>query len=315
VDSAEWLQRIAKLRTHRKGERRSPHKPLLMLLVLAKAENQGQNSFPFDEVQEPLTKLLRQFGPCSQTYHPEFPFWHLKSDGFWVVRDESSFQLKSGASPTKSALLRQQAHACVVQDFWELLLHQEVFRDQMVRQLLFDFWPESLHAAIRDAVGLQSALAVEMEYRIARIRKRDVAFRENVLRAYAHRCAICGFDGRIGGSLFGVEAAHVRWHAYEGLDTLSNGIALCAQHHIALDCGVITLSDGLCLRVSSDLTGGSKLEQLFYCYEGKAISRPQPGFDGITLDNIKWHRKEVFKSPERRLYMLETEISCAAEGE
>ncbi len=46
-------------------------------------------------------------------------------------------------------------------------------------------------------------------------------------RAYAYRCAMCGFDGRLGRNPVAIEGAHVRWHSQDGPDDLANAIALC----------------------------------------------------------------------------------------
>ncbi len=44
-------------------------------------------------------------------------------------------------------------------------------------------------------------------------------------RAYAYRCAMCGFDGRLGRNPVAIEGAHVRWHSQDGPDDLANAIA------------------------------------------------------------------------------------------
>ena len=43
-----------------------------------------------------------------------------------------------------------------------------------------------------------------------RLRPRRRGFAEEVLRAYAYQCAMCGFDGALGRYPVGIEAAHVR---------------------------------------------------------------------------------------------------------
>jgi len=48
-----------------------------------------------------------------------------------------------------------------------------------------------------------------------------------VLRAYEYRCAVCGFDVRLGSVSIALDAAHIRWHQAGGPETESNGLALC----------------------------------------------------------------------------------------
>ena len=62
---------------------------------------------------------------------------------------------------------------------------------------------------------------------------RDPGFRSRVLRAYHHKCAVCGID------LDFVIAAHVVSVGQGGSDETKNGIALCPNHHEAFDMGFI----------------------------------------------------------------------------
>ena len=63
---------------------------------------------------------------------------------------------------------------------------------------------------------------------------RSPRFRQAVLGAYAHRCAMCGIQLDL------VDAAHIVPHAHpQGLDIVSNGLALCALHHRSFDTGLL----------------------------------------------------------------------------
>ncbi len=63
---------------------------------------------------------------------------------------------------------------------------------------------------------------------------RSPRFRQEVLTAYSHRCAMCEIQLDL------VDAAHIVPHAHpEGFDTVSNGLALCALHHRSFDAGLL----------------------------------------------------------------------------
>ena len=62
----------------------------------------------------------------------------------------------------------------------------------------------------------------------------------------------------------GLEAAHIKWHAYYGPDEVSNGLALCTLHHKASDLGGISLLDDLRLVVSDDLHGQNRAVNLWF---------------------------------------------------
>jgi putative restriction endonuclease len=65
---------------------------------------------------------------------------------------------------------------------------------------------------------------------------RDSAFRDRVLAAYDHQCAVCGIQLDL------IEAAHIIPVDVAGsTDYTDNGIALCALHHKAYDAGIIRI--------------------------------------------------------------------------
>lgn len=84
MDSSKNLQRaIASITIWRKGEQRAPHKPLLLLYVLACYQHGHSRLFDYgSEIRENLHSLLERFGPQRAQYRPDMPFWRLQGDGF-----------------------------------------------------------------------------------------------------------------------------------------------------------------------------------------------------------------------------------------
>jgi hypothetical protein len=66
--------------------------------------------------------------------------------------------------------------------------------------------------------------------------KRNPKFTEAVLQAYRRRCAICGIQLEI------VQAAHIVAVKDGGTDDITNGIALCPNHHVAFDNDLIVIN-------------------------------------------------------------------------
>jgi len=91
----------------------------------------------------------------------------------------------------------------------ELTSHRDVALD-IARRLLEDNSPESMHDDILQAVG------TDLTSPAAANRTRDSSFRHRLLRAYQYRCAVCGFDLRLGNVAVGLEAAHIKWHQAGG---------------------------------------------------------------------------------------------------
>jgi putative restriction endonuclease len=311
-----WRQALSRLNTWKRGNQRAVHKPLLTLMLIAKAASNDSRRIHFVTIAEELTKLLKEFGPRRLIYHPEFPFWYLQTDGFWEVENRSNLALKkSGQAPTKQTMLAQDAVGAVPQRLWEALQHSAVLRAELTQQLLDEFWPPTMHDAIRQAIGLPGVVTHTVGAVLRGIR--TPRFREEVLRAYERRCAICGYDGRLGDTPLGLEAAHIKWYAWHGPDQVDNGIALCAFHHIALDAGALGLSDDLHILVSCDVNGQTMLDEFIHHFAGQRLRLPQPSYPPPAPAYITWHRKEVFRAPARtgREAHLPEVLHRAAEGQ
>lgn len=88
ASSKSLQQAIANIKIWHKGEQRAPHKPLLLLYVLAGYLNGHPRLFDYgSEIYEPLHSLLERFGPQRSQYRPDMPFWRLQGDGFWQLRN------------------------------------------------------------------------------------------------------------------------------------------------------------------------------------------------------------------------------------
>jgi putative restriction endonuclease len=295
----ELVGRIGTWKDEKRGQV-APHKPLLVLLILARAQRGEGNVVRFADVDGPLKQLLREFGPERKSYHPEYPFWYLKNDGFWHVHQQAFFERpdqsrKGKTQPTRSVLLSNDARAEVPELFWKQLQKDPSLLARLARRLLEDFWPEDWHEEILGAVGLELGDETETVQR----RRRDPGFRLKVLQAYERKCAVCGFDARLGDALFGLEAAHIRWHQYHGPDVVPNGLALCSLHHKAFDRGAMGLDDNLVILISRDVSGHDTVRRVLTDYAGKDLRRPIGEADLPEGSHLHWHRKNVFRGGAR----------------
>ena len=88
-----------------------------------------------------------------------------------------------------------------------------------------------------DDTDVRVAVAEPRRYAVVAARRalREIGFRNRVLGAYGHRCAMCGIQLRL------LDAAHILPAAHpESTDGTDNGIALCALHHRAYDRTLVT---------------------------------------------------------------------------
>lgn len=305
----EFLRRLDNLRVHRKGGERAPHKPLLLLFALGRvARGEASRLHDFGrEIEKPLSGLLKRFGPPRKTHHPEHPFRRLLTDGLWEIPGFETLpqEAKTSWDDLRAKYLREHG---VVGGFPEslqsLLLADPELVERAANRLLTDHFPESLHQAIRNEVGLHEAMSHEDTiFDAARRRPRDPHFREAVLTAYERRCAVCNYDIRLSDDLFGLNAAHIRWPSHGGPDTIPNGLALCAFHHSALDGGAIGLEReadaGFVLLVSRNLSGQSEDFRRLVDARGRPLRPPQEREFLPSAEFVAWHRKEVFRGEPR----------------
>ena len=250
---------------------------------------------PWSAAEPALADLIAEFGPSSKTSRAQsaaYPFTRLRADGVWVLdhdvqmdlvgplaglnvvgRFETSVESALRADP---ALVRTAARALVLSNFPDTVA------------------PDVLDAAGLDPASVLSAVDLLPDGRDADGRRRDPAWRTAVLQAWDRQCAFCGYDGQLGAASAGIDAAHVRWFAFDGPDALDNGLALCVLHHKLFDLGVLGLDPALQIRVSAAFTARTTAGQAVYELHGRPLA-PRPGTLVPAAEHISWHSREVFK--------------------
>ena len=59
----------------------APHKPLLILLALARVQRGEPRLVEFEVIDGLMEQLLTEFGPSGAAKSRHYPFWHLSTDG------------------------------------------------------------------------------------------------------------------------------------------------------------------------------------------------------------------------------------------
>ena len=176
----------------------SPHKPLLLLLALARAQQGAQRLTRLEDIDPQLQQLLREFGPTNAAKSRHYPFWHLQTDGkgqLWeVVGPASLLQRNPGATPNLSELKQDSVFAGFSESVDKSLKQEPALIPELGHLLLQSYFPETMHADIAEAVGLDLTVTnhrvedASESYESVIRKKRTRAFRDMVLRAYAYLC-------------------------------------------------------------------------------------------------------------------------------
>ncbi|SCL20333.1 putative restriction endonuclease [Micromonospora rhizosphaerae] len=287
----EVLERLTSLRLHQQTGRRAPHKPLLVLLALGQITRGGSSELPWSQAQERLSDLIAEFGPASKTGRAQsaaYPFTRLRSDGVWILSRNVPMDLVGPlASHNVVGRLDAATESALRRD-------PELVR-RVARALVEQHFPPTIAPDVLTAAGLDPDDILQAPgVTPIPARRRDAAWRAAVLQAWDRQCAFCGYDGQLGHATVGVEAAHVRWWAFDGPDSPDNGLALCVLHHKLFDFGALGLDDDLRITVSAAFTARTVTGRTVYDLHGRPL-RPRPGTPVPAGHHVAWHRREVFK--------------------
>ncbi|WP_250452763.1 phosphorothioated DNA-binding restriction endonuclease [Caballeronia sp. ATUFL_M2_KS44] len=292
------LQRFDALKVWQRGDERAPHKPLLALLALG-LYRRGIHAVPFVQYESKLNELLREFGPSRRTLYPEMPFLRLQSDDVWQVQTgDATNRIASNADLGKTQLRRIDAIGRFSDDVQRVFDTHPQAIGAVARMLLNAHFADSMHEDILAAVGLSLDEAFDEAPERGKTR-RDPEFRDNVLRAYQYRCALCNWDMRICNRTIGLEAAHIKWFQYRGPDVVENGIALCCLHHKLFDMGAFTLADDRRVLVSEDAHGTEQFEHILLRHHGGQLNAPVRLEHHPSHSFVSWHRAQVFRGRAR----------------
>jgi putative restriction endonuclease len=295
-DLIQALTRIERLRTHRSdGLGRALKKPLLLLLLIARfqAERVPTNVFRFSDLEQELAAIIREFGgrEAPSGPKPEQPFFHFE---LWQRLDTPLWVREGKRQTAPISALRDPAAQAVLDPTLFSLLQAERTRALLAQAVLDRYWPETVHGDIRERLALPASVAAWGRLTPQTRPGRERAFTEMVLHNYHHRCAMCGFQARLGDRHFGLDAAHLRWFTCEGPDELGNGLALCKLHHWSLDRGVTSLASDHTILLSPHFVAlDSCSRDLFQELQGRPIAEPR-----VRLDpqHIEWHASNVFRA-------------------
>ena len=125
---------------------------------------------------------------------------------------------------------------------------------------------------------------------------RDIRFRLQIVPLYGYSCLLCGVKVLLPSGVTLVEAAHIHQFSKSRNDDVSNGMALCRNHHWSFDQGLWTLSSNYEVLVSLDhFTEAAPNELPLSVYNSRLVDLSR-----LTLEHqpsqkhLDWHRNQKF---------------------
>lgn len=318
---AEALKTYLYALTHlKRGSTRygiAPHKPVLVLTLMELVEKGIVLDNRFEADADLVGLFLENWQLLVSTPHQaDFtqPFYYLQSD---KVGGEPFWHLQAKPGCTINAHIKSVNTLAAVLDYGELrvelfaLIQDLVSRTILQTALLDTYFPErkayylaTKHSGEGYLHDLESYILQEPEAKYKTIRidteeevfVRSGLFKRHIIQLYQSTCAFTGMRlvSRHGHSF--VDACHVVPFSVSHDDRIGNGIALCPNMHRAFDRGLLSVDEEYRIIVSPHFMEDEEHDYSLSKLQGREIIKPEVKDYNPKIENLYWHRTNVFKS-------------------
>ena len=281
-----------------------PHKPLMLLAVLdliADGRATPQRVPWCIELRERFQLYFDAVRKRDDKNSPENPFLYLRSDGFWLpLRSVDDGIQNVDAPPTVGDATSGDVFARIGSGFERFMVtptSRARFRDALISRYFpsarSSIEPLFVEPKDRSARLLGDSILAIGEQETAY--GRNVAFRKKILEIYDWQCTACGLRIKLPESdLTFVDAAHLIPFAESRNDHPSNGLALCKNHHWAMDRHLIAPTIEGVWRASPRLKRRrSRGEQELLDLDGQEILPPTDDVFRPALESLRWRAERL----------------------
>lgn len=276
-----------------------PHKPCMLLAILDMIAS-GQATQERIEWSDPLIARFSAYFKVVQTNQdketPENPFYYLNTEGFWKPQRVT---MSGAIEPLYKPPLRRDAKtgnvfASIDTGLANLLdpIERETIREILVSRYFPLKAPflKALFQDFSDGKAMQIGEADQECYP-----GRSASFRKIVVQIYDYQCAACGLRINIRSrNIIFVDAAHLIPFKESFNDHPSNGLALCKNHHWAMDQNLIAPTTKGYWSVSKILDKRRSLgESHLIDLEGKQILSPKEEAFAPSQSSLQWRHDKL----------------------
>ena len=317
-----YIHKLSNLRTDKNRNRypaytshRAPHKPFLLLSMMdliaqgSITENFIEPSF---ELVETFNGYWNRIMPLGSKTSMAYPYPRLKTDGFWHLIPNPTFENQININFSSMTKLREVcAGARMDEELFQLLCNPET-REQLRAALIETYFAPEIRTKVLEQGHLNYA-AYRYSQKLLKVAEwkkdfgkatdesdwqkkiRDSGFRRTIVTLYRHRCALCGIRMLTPEGHTIVDAAHVKPWKDSFDDRPTNGMALCKLCHWSFDKGLMSVSKEYQVLVSKRVMVEQNFPGHILTLTDRPIFTPEKESFWPAQDNLNWHLRNTFR--------------------
>lgn len=278
-----------------------PHKPILLLAVIDLIAQGRARPDRIPWSQDLRTRFALYFKlvqKCNDQRTPENPFFYLRQEKWWKpFRQSASGTMPLETTPMVGDAITGHVFASISDPIacWLITPADRLCLREALIARYFPHARAALSHHFMESSVQETPREAELDTDDTDLRPgRSAGFRRKILDLYDCQCAACGLRiklPQIDGLTF-VDAAHLIPFEVDHNDHPTNGIALCKNHHWAMDRFLIAPSRDGVWKVSSTL-----------------LAHRSPG----EKDLLNLRNQLVLKPSEKAFYPAETALDWRCE--
>lgn len=300
---------VGRIRGHEK-----PHKPVMLLAVMDLIESGRilDNRIAFEpELLERFKAYFDLVKTDDDALSPILPYFYLRGDRFWhhqpLQQQEAVYHALANPG-SKRQLLSIVDYAYLDEPLFKLMLDPET--REALRQTLIQRYFAPQAAAIFDVIRRERPIGLYEDFLRKRVidqvaesdapqtdeTSRATAFSRVVRAAYDYRCAACGLRVFLDDGTILVEAAHIIPFNITRDNDPRNGMALCRNHHWAMDAYLLApvpKNPRPVWRVSNELDRRIEGQTDLLNLDGEAILQPRDPRFHPRDDSLTWRLQHL----------------------
>jgi putative restriction endonuclease len=188
---------------------------------------------------------------------------------------------------------RETLRHVLVESYFHPRLHQRLLHQGVVNVKAFQYGETLLQRAKSEIKEVAPTFAAVAEEETA---VRDQGFRRAIVRAYEHRCALCGVRILTSDGHTAIDAAHIIPWSESKNDDPRNGLALCRLCHWTFDEGLATIRSNYRIRLSPQLTANDNIPGHLATMNDRDFIAPPDRDLWPFAESLKWHRRHRFRA-------------------